>query len=55
MKEEVRNMKKAKFAAIASLLIGILSLVGCISAGVDVGGHGVGAGVAPLGAGVEVY
>ena len=48
-------MKKAKFVAIASLLIGILSLAGCISAGVDVGGHGVGAGVAPLGAGVEVY
>ncbi len=55
IKEEVRNMKTAKFVAIASLLIGVLSLAGCISAGVDVGGHGVGAGVAPLGAGVEVY
>lgn len=55
MKEEVRNMKKAKLVAIASLLIGILSLAGCISAGIDVGGHGVGAGVAPLGAGVDVY
>ena len=48
-------MRSAKLVAIASLLIGLLSIAGCISAGVDVGGHGVGAGVAPLGAGVEVY
>src|SRR5262249_36543039 len=54
-KEEGRNMKKARVVAHASLLIGILSLAGCISAGIDVGGHGVGAGVAPLGAGVDVY
>jgi hypothetical protein len=55
IKEEVRNMRKVQSIAIASLLIGLLSLAGCISAGIDVGGHGVGAGVAPLGAGVAVY
>jgi hypothetical protein len=48
-------MKRVKYVVIASIIAGLLSLNGCISAGVDVGGHGVGAGVAPLGAGVEVY
>jgi hypothetical protein len=48
-------MKSFKYVVMTSLLAALLSLAGCISAGVEVGGHGVGAGVAPLGAGVDVY
>ena len=37
------------------LLLSLMVLSGCVSAGVDVAGHGGSVGVAPLGAGVEVH
>jgi len=47
-------MNKIKLL-VAPLLLGLLIVSGCVSAGVDVGGHGASAGVAPGAAGVEVH
>lgn len=41
-------MKKIKMLML-SLLLGMAMLAGCVSAGIGIGGHGVGAGVHPLG------
>jgi hypothetical protein len=37
------------------LLLGLLIMSGCVSAGVDVFGHGGSVGVAPLSAGAEIH
>jgi hypothetical protein len=47
-------MNKVKLLAVP-LLLGLLIMSGCVSAGVDIGGHGASAGVAPGAAGVEVH
>jgi len=47
-------MERIKSIVVCSLLLGLLALSGCVSAGIGVGGHGVGAGVTPLSAGVWV-
>jgi len=47
-------MNKLRLFALP-LLLGLLIISGCVSAGVDVGGHGASAGVAPGAAGVEVH
>ncbi|HEY3303145.1 MAG TPA: hypothetical protein VGL70_06375 [Candidatus Binatia bacterium] len=47
-------MKKARLLVLP-LLLGLLIMSGCVSAGVDIGGHGASAGAAPGAAGVEVH
>jgi hypothetical protein len=47
-------MNKASLLALP-LLLGLLIMSGCVSAGVDIGGHGASVGVAPLSAGAEVH
>jgi hypothetical protein len=39
-------------AKLIALLVGLLILAGCVSAGIGIGGHGVGATVTPLSAGI---
>ncbi|MGH7769349.1 MAG: hypothetical protein ACREQP_18035 [Candidatus Binatia bacterium] len=47
-------MNKVRLLALP-LLLGLLIISGCVSAGVDIGRHGASAGVTPLSAGVEVH
>lgn len=46
-------MKRIKSLSLISLLLGLLAMAGCVSAGIGIGGHGVGATVTPLSA--DVY
>jgi hypothetical protein len=47
-------MNKIKLLVLP-LLLGLLIMSGCVSAGIDVGGHGGSVGVAPLSAGAEIH
>jgi hypothetical protein len=47
-------MNKLKLLVIP-LLLGLLMMTGCVSAGVGIGGHGAGVAVHPFGGSAEIY